>query len=164
MFSYRRLRHVRYRRHTRYHAAHPDCRTAVAVRSSDIERASLHISLPWYLHLYTIPFLSLYPVWAYAYYFRYDDWIKSEEWTFLGCVCLGAGHALSFLVTRWSNGARARITTRNVSVVVLRWLSFTPDLSYYRQARYKMQIVFGLYRLSIVDRERLFLLSRRMYV
>ncbi|KAF8528348.1 endoplasmic reticulum Ca-transporting P-type ATPase [Hysterangium stoloniferum] len=86
--------------------------TAVAIRSPDIERASLHIYLPWYTYLYTIPFLSLYPLWAYAYYFRYDDWIKSEEWTFLGCVCLGAGHALSFLVTRWGTGAKAWVETR----------------------------------------------------
>ncbi|KAF8590671.1 endoplasmic reticulum Ca-transporting P-type ATPase [Ramaria rubella] len=86
--------------------------TVVSVRSSDIQSASLHISLPWYTYLYTIPFLSLYPLFAYAYYIRYDDWIKSEEWTFLGCVTIGAGHALSFLVTRWSTGAKAFITTR----------------------------------------------------
>ncbi|KAF8511743.1 E1-E2 ATPase-domain-containing protein [Hysterangium stoloniferum] len=86
--------------------------TAVAIRSPDIERASLHIYLPWYTYLYAIPFLSLYPLWAYAYYFRYDDWIKSEEWTFLECVCLGAGHALSFLVTKWGTGAKAWVETR----------------------------------------------------
>ncbi|TFK47374.1 hypothetical protein OE88DRAFT_1706075 [Heliocybe sulcata] len=84
----------------------------VAVESSDIARASLHVALPWYTHLYTIPFLSLYPLLAYAYYIKYDDWLQSEEWTFLACVSLGAGHALSFLVTRWSAGAKAWVTTR----------------------------------------------------
>jgi len=74
------------------------------VRSPDIARASLHISLPWYTYLYTIPFL--YPAFAYAYYVRYDDWIRSEKWTFLGCVALGAGHAPSFLATRWSTRAQ----------------------------------------------------------
>jgi len=38
--------------------------------------------------------------------------LKSEEWTFLACVTLGAGHALSFLVTRWNAGAKAWVTTR----------------------------------------------------
>ncbi|OAX38565.1 hypothetical protein K503DRAFT_151206 [Rhizopogon vinicolor AM-OR11-026] len=85
---------------------------SVAVQSNEIAKASLHVALPWYTHLYTIPFLSLYPLLAYAYYVKYDDWLKSEEWTFLACVSLGAGHALSFLVTRWSAGAKAWVTTR----------------------------------------------------
>lgn len=89
-------------------------RVSIHVDSLEIARASLHVALPWYTHLYTLPFLSLYPLLAYAYYARYDDWIKSEEWTFLACVSLGAGHALSFLVTRWSAGAKAWITTRTV--------------------------------------------------
>ncbi|EIW56082.1 endoplasmic reticulum Ca-transporting P-type ATPase [Trametes versicolor FP-101664 SS1] len=86
--------------------------SSVKVESSEIVGATLHISLPRKYHLYTTPFLCLYPVLAYAYYVRYDDWVKSEEWTFLACVSLGLGHALSFLVTRWNTGARAFITTR----------------------------------------------------
>ena len=87
----------------------------VTIDSPEIKRASLHASLPWWAHIYTIPFLALYPVLAYAYFVRYDDWLKSEEWTFLACVSLGGGHALSFLTTRWSTAARAFITCRNVS-------------------------------------------------
>ncbi|RDB26777.1 Manganese-transporting ATPase 4 [Hypsizygus marmoreus] len=85
---------------------------SVIVNSPEIARASLHISLPWYNHLYTVPFLSLYPVLAYAYYVKYDEWLVSEEWTFLACVSLGAGHALSFLITKWNAGARAWVTTK----------------------------------------------------
>ncbi|KAJ7600868.1 hypothetical protein C8J56DRAFT_847529 [Mycena floridula] len=85
---------------------------AVTVKSPDIVRASLHAAIPWYSYLYTTPFLSLYPVLAFAYFVKYDEWLKSEEWTFLACVTLGVGHALSFLVTKWSLGARAWITTR----------------------------------------------------
>lgn len=95
-------------------------RASVTVQSNEIARASLHVALPWYTHLYTIPFLSLYPLLAYAYYIKYDDWLKSEEWTFLACVSLGAGHALSFLVTRWSAAAKAWITTRKVCSYVYR--------------------------------------------
>ncbi|KAL6304468.1 endoplasmic reticulum Ca-transporting P-type ATPase [Sparassis latifolia] len=84
----------------------------VEVASSEIAAATLHVALPWYLHLYAVPFLSLYPLLAYAYYARYDDWLRSEEWTFLACVTLGVSHALSFLITRWNTGAKAWITAR----------------------------------------------------
>ncbi|KAJ7705279.1 hypothetical protein B0H17DRAFT_973789 [Mycena rosella] len=90
---------------------------AVAVDSPDIARASLHVRLPFVAHLYAIPFLSLYPLLAYAYYVKYDQWIVSEEWTFLACVTLGASHALSFLVTKWSGAARAWITTNAAKTV-----------------------------------------------
>ncbi|KAK7062599.1 putative cation-transporting ATPase 1 [Paramarasmius palmivorus] len=90
---------------------------SVVVDSPEISRASLHVRLPWYTYLYTLPFLSLYPLLAYAYYVKYDQWLVSEEWTFLACVSLGAGHALSFLVTRWSTGAKAWIETRKARTV-----------------------------------------------
>lgn len=87
----------------------------VAVASPDIVRASLHNSIPLWQHAYAVPFLSLWPVLAYAYYVRYDDWIKSEEWSFVFTVALGASHALSFLSTRWSAGVRAWVTTKSAS-------------------------------------------------
>lgn len=89
-------------------------RVHVDIRSPEISWAALQTAIPWYLHLYTFPFLSLYPLLAYAYYVKYDDWLQSEEWTFLACVSLGAGHALSFLTTKWSTAVRAWITTSNV--------------------------------------------------
>ncbi|KAG7095136.1 hypothetical protein E1B28_005917 [Marasmius oreades] len=91
---------------------------SVIVDSPEITRAGLHVRLPWYTLLYTLPILPLYPLLAYAYYFKYDQWLVSEEWTFLACVTLGAGHALSFLVTRWSTGARAWIETRKARTLV----------------------------------------------
>ncbi|RDX42013.1 endoplasmic reticulum Ca-transporting P-type ATPase [Lentinus brumalis] len=89
--------------------------SSVKVVSSEITGVSLHVRLPWYTHLYTIPFLCFYPLLAYAYYVKYDDWLQSEEWTFLACVSLGLGHALSFLFTKWNTGAKAWITTRKAS-------------------------------------------------
>ncbi|KAH9475933.1 Manganese-transporting ATPase 4 [Psilocybe cubensis] len=84
---------------------------SVSVVSPEIAQASLHISIPWQRHVYAVPFLCLYPLLAYTYFVKYDEWIVSEEWTFVYCVSLGASHALSFLVTRWNAGARAWITT-----------------------------------------------------
>ena len=37
--------------------------------------------------------------------------------TFFACVSLGAGHALSFLTTRWSTAVRAFITCRSVGSI-----------------------------------------------
>jgi cation-transporting ATPase 13A1 len=108
-----------------------DClsnRVVVAVDSAEILSASLHVALPWYTHVYTLPFLSLYPLLAYSYYVKYDEWLQSEEWTFLACVLLGVGHALSFLVTKWSTAANAWITTRKVQSLSLH-PSFIPNTS-----------------------------------
>ena len=89
----------------------------MAIESPEIEAASLHIAVPWYNHIYGVPFLTLYPLLAYAYYVKYDEWIVSEEWTFIYCVALGTTHALSFLFTKWSAAARAWITTRRARSV-----------------------------------------------
>ncbi|KAI0056131.1 endoplasmic reticulum Ca-transporting P-type ATPase [Artomyces pyxidatus] len=85
---------------------------SVKVVSSEIASTDLRVTIPTWAHIYAFPFLPFYPLLAYAYYVRYDDWLKSEEWTFLACVLLGAGHSLSFLVTRWNAGAKAWVTTR----------------------------------------------------
>lgn len=129
---------------------------SVVVESSEIARASLHISLPWWTHLYTIPFLSLYPLLAYAYYVKYDEWLVSEEWTFLACVALGAGHALSFLVTKWNDSARAWITTNKVRLC-LPFLIDQAHSQFFRCIRLKRQIVFGLCPMRTVDGATLFL-------
>lgn len=92
---------------------------SVTVHSPEISRASLHVALPWQSHLYAFPFLSLYPLLAFAYFVKYDTWLQSEEWTFLACVTLVLLHALSFLVTRWSTSAKAWITTKNVPQLLL---------------------------------------------
>ncbi|PWN52150.1 endoplasmic reticulum Ca-transporting P-type ATPase [Violaceomyces palustris] len=87
----------------------------VAVQSPQIASVTLHKRIPFHLHLYVLPFLTLYPVWAYAYFLRYDEWVRSEEWTFVFTVTLITSHALSFLVTKWSVAAKAKITCLNVS-------------------------------------------------
>ena len=53
-------------------------------------------------------FLSLYPLLAYAYLIKYDDWLKSEGQTFLARVSLGADHALSSLANSGHNSTRFR--------------------------------------------------------
>jgi hypothetical protein len=59
---------------------------------------------------------ALYPLLYYTYYHRYEDWVVSEEWTFIYCVLLFAGHALTFLTTAWSTGINQRVAYTTVSV------------------------------------------------
>ena len=89
-------------------------RVSVNIISSEISGTDLRVSIPRWQHLYAVPFLPFYPLLAYAYYVKYNEWLRSEEWTFLACVLLGASHSLSFLVTRWSAKAKAWVTTRKV--------------------------------------------------
>jgi len=98
---------------------------SVTVRSQEIERATLHTAISPWAYLYTTPFLSLYPLLAYAYYVKYDSWLGGEEWTFLACMSLCSGHALSFLVTRWSTGAKAWVTAKKVCCYIFLFSSPT---------------------------------------
>lgn len=59
---------------------------------------------------------ALYPLLYYTYYHRYEDWVVSEEWTFIYCVLLFAGHALTFLTTAWSTGINQRVAYTSVSL------------------------------------------------
>lgn len=82
--------------------------------SPDIARISLHVPVPAWQHIYVFPFVFLYPLYLYAYTVAYDDWIKSEEWTFVFTVALVTSHALSYLSTRWSMAIKAWVTTKQV--------------------------------------------------
>ncbi|GAA5937029.1 ion-transporting P-type ATPase SPF1 [Sporobolomyces koalae] len=85
----------------------PFKRGKVDVDSPDI--ASLHLvnPLPVWTRIYVGPWLVLYPI-AYYLWINYDTYIQSIEWTFLLCILLFGGHALSFLFTRWSISFRSR--------------------------------------------------------
>lgn len=87
----------------------------VAVQSDEIASVTLHRKRPILYHVYALPFLSLYPVLLYAYHVKYDQWLKSEEWTFMYTVLLLLLHALSYLVTHWDVRAKALITSTSVS-------------------------------------------------
>ncbi|WFD28830.1 putative cation-transporting ATPase 1 [Malassezia nana] len=89
----------------------------VAVQSDEIASVTLHRKRPVQYHVYALPFLSLYPVLYYAYHVKYDEWLRSEEWTFLYTVLLLSLHALSYLVTHWDVRAKALITTTSVSAI-----------------------------------------------
>lgn len=86
----------------------------VPVISPDIATLTLVTPLPLLFRIYIGPWLLLYPLAAYAFYIEYDTYIKSIEWSFLLSIALFGGHALSFLMTRWSIAFRSRGEARHV--------------------------------------------------
>ena len=131
----------------------PAHRVDIAIVSPEISGTDLRVSIPGWQHVYAVPFLPFYPLLAYAYYVKYDQWLRSEEWTFLACVLLGAGHALSFLVTRWSAKARAWITTRKVRAHHI-FVRVTNADGNIRPARSPKQTAYALSLLLIAGREK----------
>lgn len=84
-------------------------RSKPGIVSPEIQAISLHNPIRLWNRIYAVPALFFYNLLYYAYYHAYDTYIKSEEWTFVYCVLLGAGHALSFLITRWSKAAAVKL-------------------------------------------------------
>ncbi|GAA6030029.1 hypothetical protein JCM8097_009222 [Rhodosporidiobolus ruineniae] len=89
----------------------------VPVQSPDIDRTVLLSPLPLWARIYVLPWLALYPLCYHLFYNQYDTYIQSIEWTFLLCILLFGGHALSFLFTRWSINFRSRAEARRVSTL-----------------------------------------------
>ncbi|KAM0787920.1 hypothetical protein ACM66B_006126 [Microbotryomycetes sp. NB124-2] len=87
---------------------------SVPVESNDVERLTLVQPLPAYMRVYVGPWLVAYPLAAYA-YLNYDTYIQSIEWTFLLCIALFGGHALSFLFTRWSVAFKSRGEAKHIT-------------------------------------------------
>ena len=72
----------------------------VEIKSQSIKSISLHNSIPLQFRIYSLWFI-FYPFFIYAYYFNYDTYLKSEEWTFLACLFVFGGQALCWLGGRW---------------------------------------------------------------
>ena len=93
-----------------------ECFLGVSGRSWTIALTAVHLFATAVVAQHP-SFLVLYPLLAYAYFQSLIDRSKSEEWFFLACGSLGAGHALDFLATRWSTAARAFRTSRSVGSI-----------------------------------------------
>ena len=88
---------------------------ASLVQTKLIKTSSLHSRLPRIQHAYAWPFFFLYPAWSFIYFFRYDEWIKSEEITFVTLGLLLTTNAMLFLTCQWSVSVKAALTCRKVS-------------------------------------------------
>ena len=69
--------------------------------------------------------------------FAYNFFCHASEWTFLLCIALFGGHALSFLFTRWSVAFRSRGEAKHItSIDAAQRIMVTP-----REHRGKPEIV-----------------------
>lgn len=88
------------------------------VQSERVASASLLRPLPKRWHVYVWPFVSMfYPVFLYVYFYKYDTYICSEEWTFVTLGSILTLHAMSFLVCQWSVDVKAMFTCVKVCFV-----------------------------------------------
>ncbi|KAG2230466.1 hypothetical protein INT48_003014 [Thamnidium elegans] len=86
-------------------------RTQTLVQSERVASAALLRPLPRRWHMYVWPFVSvLYPVFLYVYKNHYDDYLGSEEWTFVALGSIITLHAMTFLVCQWSVDMKALFT------------------------------------------------------
>ncbi|KAG0348881.1 hypothetical protein BG004_003832 [Podila humilis] len=85
------------------------------VQTKQIKASSLHSRLPRSQHAYVWPFVFLYPAWIFVYLFRYDEWIRSEEITFVTLGSLLTINALLFLTCQWSVSIKASLTCKKES-------------------------------------------------
>ncbi|KAG0089409.1 hypothetical protein BGZ93_009872 [Podila epicladia] len=88
---------------------------ASLVQTKLIKASSLHSRLPRSQHAYVWPFVFLYPAWTFIYLFRYDEWIRSEEITFITLGSLLTFNSLLFLTCQWSVSIKASLTCKKES-------------------------------------------------
>lgn len=84
------------------------------VSSPLIRQITLYNPLPRLAHAYIFPFVPLYAIFATIYFFYYDKYIGSEEWTFLYFGSLITLNALAWLSVHWSVTLRALFTATRV--------------------------------------------------
>ncbi|KAI9281085.1 P-type ATPase [Sporodiniella umbellata] len=85
--------------------------TQTLVQSERVASASLLVPLSRQWHFYVWPFFTiLYPAFSFAYFYKYDTYLGSEEWTFVALGSIISLHALSFLVCQWSVDLKALFT------------------------------------------------------
>ena len=94
-------------------------RSTPLVKSPQIQSASLHNSLPLYLHTYIWPFLLVWPVF-FAIYFseeQYKTYIGGSEWTFVWAGSIITVQSLTWLTTKWNVSFDALFTTLSAKEV-----------------------------------------------
>lgn len=94
-------------------------RSTPSVKSSQIQSATLHNSLPLYLHTYIWPFLFVWPVFFAIYLSTeyYSKYIGGPEWTFVWAGSIITIQSLTWLTTKWNVNFDALFTTLSAKEV-----------------------------------------------
>ncbi|ORY07354.1 hypothetical protein K493DRAFT_310267 [Basidiobolus meristosporus CBS 931.73] len=85
------------------------------VTSKTISKAALYTPRPRFWHAYVWPFVPVYPSWLFIYLFRYEEYLGSQEYTFVSIIAMLSVHALTFLVCQWSIDIYAMLTCKKES-------------------------------------------------
>jgi len=83
------------------------------VDAPSIKSSSLHDPLPFNLHLYVWPFLVVWPAFSSIYFSksRYEQYIQSQEWTFVWMASIITVQSLVWLLTQWNINLKTAFTT-----------------------------------------------------
>src|SRR5690242_18161316 len=83
------------------------------VDTPGIRSSSLHNPLPLQLCLYVWPFLIVWPAFSSIYLSqaRYDQYIQSQEWTFVWVASIVTLQSLAWLLTQWNINLKTAFTT-----------------------------------------------------
>ena len=116
------------------------------VSSSLITCITLHNPLPRWAHTYILPFIPFYPLFAIIYFFKYDEYIGSEEWTFVYFGSLITLNALTWLCVHWSVSLEALFTaTKARSVREASLVKVEPGLNQGKAEMCKLEHVLVLF-------------------
>ena len=89
------------------------------VKNIQIQSATLHNPLPFFLHTYIWPFLFVWPAF-FAFYLseeRYNKYIAGSEWTFVWAGSIITAQSLTWLTTKWNVNVDALFTTSKAANV-----------------------------------------------
>jgi cation-transporting ATPase 13A1 len=83
------------------------------VADKHVRDSSLHQPLPWQLHLYVWPFLIVWPAFSSIYFpkAQYEQYIQSQEWTFVWVGSIVTVQSLVWLLTQWNINLKTLFTT-----------------------------------------------------
>ncbi|KAF3044975.1 hypothetical protein E8E11_007827 [Didymella keratinophila] len=83
------------------------------VADKQVRDSSLHQPLPWQLHLYVWPFLIVWPAFSSIYFpkAQYEQYIQSQEWTFVWVGSIVTVQSLVWLLTQWNINLKTLFTT-----------------------------------------------------
>ncbi|KAK5728952.1 putative cation-transporting ATPase 1 [Elasticomyces elasticus] len=89
------------------------------VTNAQIEQATLHNPLPFWLHVYVLPFTAIWPLFFSVYLSeeRYNKYINGQEWTFVFAGTIVTFQSLLWLMTFWNVNLRAWFTATRAKTI-----------------------------------------------
>jgi hypothetical protein len=118
-FPHSALRHVSFVLPRNFWLRSNNVGRAPLVDNPQVRTATLHNPLPIYLHTYIWPFTFVWPVFLSIYYTPkyYEQYIQSQEWTFVWLASIITTQSLVWLCTHWNVDLKSAFTSTKASSV-----------------------------------------------